>query len=49
MKIALQYVSDSAGKTKPVQVPIADLEKLMTRLRKHEQTFIDKIRFKRGF
>jgi asparagine synthetase A len=38
MKIALQYVSDSTGKTKSVQVPLTDWEKLMNRLKKYEQT-----------
>jgi hypothetical protein len=38
MKIALQYVSDNTGKTKSVQVSFADWKKLMTRLKKYEQT-----------
>lgn len=37
MKIALQYVSDSTGKTKSVQLPLTDWEKLMTKLKKYEQ------------
>ena len=49
MKIALQYVSDSAGKTKSVQVPLTDWEKLMTRLKKYEQTFKIKTDLKEAF
>ena len=38
MKIALQYVSNSAGKTKSVQVSLTDWEKLLMKLKKYEQT-----------
>ncbi len=38
MKIALQYVNDSNGKTQSVQLPFTDWEKLMTKLKKYEQT-----------
>ncbi len=38
MKIALQYVNDSSGKTQSVQIPLTDWEKLMAKLRKYEQT-----------
>lgn len=38
MKIALQYVSDSSGKRKSVQIPLTDWEKLMAKLKKYEQT-----------
>ena len=38
MKIALQYVSDSTGKTQSVQLPLTDWEKLLTKLNKYEQT-----------
>ena len=37
MKIALQYVNDSKGKTQAVQVPLNEWEKLLNRLRKYEQ------------
>ena len=37
MKIALQYVSDSDGKTQSVQLPLTDWEKLLTKLKKYEQ------------
>ena len=38
MKIALQYVNDSSGKTQSVQIPLTDWEKLMSKLKKYEQT-----------
>ena len=38
MKVAIQYVSDSSGKIHSVQLPFKDWEKLMTRLKKYEQT-----------
>jgi hypothetical protein len=38
MKIALQYVSDSSGKTQSVQLTLNDWEKLMAKLKKYEQT-----------
>ena len=34
MKIALQYVSDSEGKTQSVQLPLTDWEKILTKLKK---------------
>jgi hypothetical protein len=37
MKIALQYVSDSRGKTRSVQLPITEWEKVLHRLEKYEQ------------
>jgi len=49
MKIALQYVSDSAGKTRSVQIPFSDWEKLMTRLKKYEQTLKIKSDLKEAF
>jgi hypothetical protein len=49
MKIALQYVSDSTGKTKSVQIPLTDWEKLMTRLKKYEQTLKIKTDLKEAF
>lgn len=39
MKIALQYVNDITGKTKFVQIPLRDWEKILTKLKKYEQTF----------
>jgi asparagine synthetase A len=49
MKIAIQYVSDSSGKTQSVQVPFTDWEKLMTRLKKYEQTLKIKTDLKEAF
>lgn len=49
MKIAIQYVSDSNGKTQSVQVPLTDWEKLMTRLKKYEQTLKVKTDLKEAF
>ncbi len=38
MKISVQYVNDSAGRLKSVQIPVSDWEKLVMRLEKFEQT-----------
>ena len=37
MKIALQYLSDSTGKTQSVQLPLPDWEKVRAKLKKYEQ------------
>lgn len=37
MKITLQYVSDSSGKTQSVQLPLTDWERLLTRLNRYER------------
>lgn len=39
MKIALQYVNDRNGETQAVQLPLADWEKVLNKLRKYEQAF----------
>lgn len=49
MKIALQYVNDSSGKIQSVQVPVSDWEKLMTKLKKYEQTLKIKSDLKDAF
>lgn len=49
MKIAIQYVSDSKGKTQSVQLPLTDWEKLLTRLKKYEQTLKIKTDLKEAF
>jgi len=49
MKIALQYVKDSNGKTQSVQLPLTDWEKLMTKLKKYEQTLKIKSDLKEAF
>lgn len=38
MKIALQYVSDEDGITQSVQLPLTEWEKVLTKLKKYEQT-----------
>ena len=37
MKIALQYVNDSKGKTQSVQLPLTEWEKVLSKLQKYEQ------------
>ncbi len=37
MKVALQYLNDSDGKTQAVQMPLSDWEKILTKLKKYEQ------------
>ncbi|MGB2846015.1 MAG: hypothetical protein WBB93_00505 [Saprospiraceae bacterium] len=49
MKIALQYVSDSDGKTQSVQIPLTDWEKLLSKLKKYEQTLKIKTDLKEAF
>ena len=49
MKIAIQYVKDSTGKTQSVQVPLTDWEKLMAKLKKYEQTLKVRTDLKEAF
>jgi hypothetical protein len=49
MKIALQYVNDSSGKTQSVQLPLTDWEKLMAKLKKYEQTLKIKTELEEAF
>ena len=49
MKIALQYVSDCDGKTQSVQLPLTDWEKLLSKLKKYEQTLKIKTDLKEAF
>ena len=49
MKIALQYVSDSDGKTQSVQLPVTEWEKLLAKLKKYEQTLKIKSDFTEAF
>jgi hypothetical protein len=49
MKIALQYVSDSDGKTQAVQLPLNDWEKILAKLKKYEQTLKIKSDLKEAF
>lgn len=38
MKFELQYVNDSDGTTQAVQLPIMEWEKVLSKLKKYEQT-----------
>ena len=38
MKIDVQYLSDSSGKAKAVQLPLNEWEKILGKLKKYEQT-----------
>ena len=49
MKIELQYVSDSSGNPQSVQLPITDWEKVMSKLKKYEQTLKIKTDLKVAF
>ena len=49
MKIELQYVSDSSGNPQSVQLPITDWEKVMSKLKKYEQTLKIKTDLKDAF
>jgi len=49
MKIALQYVNDANGRTQAVQLPVAEWEKLLTKLRKYEQALQLKADLKEAF
>ena len=49
MKIVLQYVSDSDGKTQSVQLPVTEWEKLLAKLNKYEQTLKIKSDLKEAF
>ena len=49
MKIALQYVSDSDGKTQAVQLPLTDWEKVLAKLKKYEQALKMKTTLKEAF
>jgi hypothetical protein len=49
MKIALQYVSDSNGKTQAVQLPLTEWEKVLAKLKKYEQSLKIKSDLKEAF
>ena len=38
MKIAIQYLNDSNGKTQAVQLPLSDWEKVLDRMKMYEQS-----------
>jgi hypothetical protein len=39
MNIALEYLNDRKGKVRAVQIPIADWEKILKKVKKYEQSF----------
>jgi len=49
MKIAVRYVRDRSGKTKAVQLPLIEWEKVLTKLKKYEQTLKIKSDLKQAF
>jgi len=49
MKIALQYVSDSKGETTAVQLSLTEWEKIVSKLKKFEQTLKIKSDLKEAF
>ena len=49
MKFAIQYVSDSQGKTQSIQLPLTEWEKLLAKLNKYEQTLKIKSDLKEAF
>ncbi len=49
MKLAIQYVSDSIGKAQSVLLPLSDLEKLLNKLKKYEQTLKIKTDLKEAY
>ena len=38
MKIAIQYLNDSNGKTQAVQLPLSDWEKVLDKMKTYEQS-----------
>ncbi len=49
MKIALQYVNDTNGKTQAVQLPLTEWEKVLNKLKKYEQALKLKSDLKEAF
>ncbi len=49
MKIDVQYVSDSNGKTQAVQLPLSEWEKVVAKPRKYEQILKIKSDLKEAF
>lgn len=49
MKIDLQYVNDGNGNTHAVQLPLSEWEKIMSKLKKYEQTLKIKSDLKQAF
>ena len=49
MKIEIQYVNDPKGNVRSVQVPLAEWEKILLKLRKYEQLLKLKSDFTEAF
>jgi NADH dehydrogenase FAD-containing subunit len=49
MKFELQYVNDSNGTTQAVQLPITEWERVLTKLKKYEQSLKIKSDLKEAF
>ncbi len=49
MKIAIQYLNDLNGKTQAVQMPLAEWQKVLNKLKKYEQAFKLKSDLKEAF
>ncbi len=49
MKITLQYVNDADGHTHAIQLPIAEWEKILARIKKYEQALQLKSDLKEAF
>ena len=49
MKIAIQYLNDSNGKTQAVQLPLSDWEKVLDKMKMYEQSLKLKSNLKEAF
>ena len=49
MKIAIQYLNDSNGKTQAVQLPLSDWEKVLDKMKTYEQSLKLKSDLKEAF
>jgi hypothetical protein len=49
MKIAIQYLNDSNGKTQAVQLPLSDWEKVLEKMKTYEQSLKLKSDLKEAF
>ncbi len=49
MKIAVQYVNDMNGHTQAIQMPVAEWEKVLNKLKKYEQALQLKSDLKEAF
>lgn len=39
MKLSVQYLNDAQGQVQAVQIPVADWEKIVQKIKKYEQIF----------